>query len=172
MTIAIIDDHKLLGQTLKLLLENNLDKTDIRVYSEANVFLKEPFTDWKPDLVIVDFFMPGMNAIEMITVVQPRLPEAKFIILTSLSDTAMIREAFRIGISGYVTKDAADIELLEAIETVMKGGKYINLSMKDKLVNNIFSDQNEEYRLSPREEEVLKKYVREIRQKKLLIKWA
>lgn len=115
----------------------------------------EKFTDTQPDLVLVDYMMPGMNALDLITLSISKLPKTKFIVLTSLMEPELVKEVFSAGASGYVTKDVTIDELLEAILMALNGGRYISHSMKEKLVHNMFIDEPLSYKLSTRENEVL-----------------
>ena len=157
MTICIIDDHQLLGQSLRYLFNNIATINKVLVYRSAEEFLAVDFQKNQPDIVYVDMVMPGLNAFEMFAQSKPQLPQTKFVILTSLIDADLVREAFRLGISGYITKDASEEELIESVSVVMQGDRYLNTTIKDKLVDHLFTGEQADYNLSPREKEVLQK---------------
>ncbi|WP_221390889.1 response regulator transcription factor [Dyadobacter sp. NIV53] len=155
MNLCIIDDHKLVAQGLMNQLLKEQDVKMVSVFYSAEEFLMEKFTDTQPDLVLVDYMMPGMNALDLITLSISKLPKTKFIVLTSLMEPELVKEVFSAGASGYVTKDVTIDELLEAILMALNGGRYISHSMKEKLVHNMFIDEPLSYKLSTRENEVL-----------------
>ncbi|MBD2756134.1 response regulator [Spirosoma validum] len=157
MNFCIIDDHLLITQFIKRLLTKEYPESSFKTYLKAEALLAEKLDQWYPDVVICDVLLPGMNGLDMLTILKQQLPNTKTILLTSLIDIGMVKQAMRLGIDGYLTKDASEEELLEAIKTVLAGGRYVNASLKDKLVEHIFSDQATEFHLSTREKEVLQK---------------
>lgn len=157
MNICIIDDHILIRQALKnLLTELDPKAYSTRIYKSAEDFLAENFAHWQPDLIIVDLGLPGMNGLEMITQSRKRLPLAKYLVLSAIVDLSLVQDLLRKGeLNGYLTKDASEEELLEAIQAVMSGTHYVNRSLKDKLLEHLLSDEPVMFHLSPMEKEVL-----------------
>lgn len=157
MLFYIIDDHLLITQFIKRLLEKTYSESTFKTYLSAEDLLADLPERQLPDLIICDLLLPGMNGIDLLTILKSKLPNTKTMLLTSLTDVGMVKQAMRQGISGYLTKDSSEDELLEAIKTVLGGGKYVNTSLKDKLVEHIFLDEVTEFHLSAREKEVLQK---------------
>lgn len=157
MNICIVDDHLLFAQSLKLLLDKVPD-AQIRIYTNPTDFLNQNFTEWQPDLAIIDVLMPGITGIELMEQAKSRLEgKAQFLLLTALSDIPTLKNAIRRGASGYLTKDISEEELMEAIRSIQQGeGPYIQKSMKDKLIAHMFSNEEEVVtHLSKKEKQVL-----------------
>ena len=81
--------------------------------------------------------MPDMSGLSILRSLQERAPQARILVLTMHADEDYLREALRLGASGYVVKSAADQELLAAIRAVMRGGVYIHPSMTRILLENL-----------------------------------
>ena len=75
----------------------------------------------QPDIIVVDISMPEMNGLAAAQIIRKTVPSAKFIVLSVHSDQAYAREAFRVGVKGFVSKRAAAAELLTAIKQVLEG---------------------------------------------------
>ncbi len=126
-------DHALMRAGLKSLLAN---QSDIRVVGEAEsgdaaLLLIETA---KPDIVLLDISMHGMNGLECLTSIKQRSPDIKVILLTMHEDISYLRQGFAAGAMGYVLKKAADDVLYHAIRTVFSGEVYIQSSMAQSLL--------------------------------------
>lgn len=159
MNISIIDDHVLMAQSVKRLLQEANSDDEIRTYQDPIDFLDNDFKTWEPDIVITDLLMPNMDGLEMIGKVKEILTkDTKFILLTSLHDIQTLQTALRRGVSAYLTKDASEEEVLEAVEAAKEGKRYMNKSIQDKLLSHMFlNDEEVVYHISPQEKEVLKR---------------
>jgi two-component system response regulator NreC len=112
----------------------------------------------KPDVVLMDVVMPGPTGIEATPAVLNEAPEAKVLVLSMQDDPRYVREAFSAGASGYVLKEAADAEVVDAVREVHGGGRYVHPTLGARLVA---ADAEERARadedpLSDREREVLR----------------
>ena len=120
--VLLADDHTLVMEGLKSLLASHVDVVgsaeDGRALVEAAIRLK-------PDVIILDIAMPVLNGIEAARQLRKDLPAAKLIFLTMYSDALYVDEALRMGVSGYVLKRSAASDLLEAIQTVHRGHRYL-----------------------------------------------
>src|SRR5204862_2512217 len=81
--------------------------------------------DLKPDVIVMDISMPGMNGLEATRALKQRQPHAAVVTLTRHSDDAYLQELLRAGVSAYVLKQSAPTELLQAIRVAAAGGQYI-----------------------------------------------
>src|SRR5262249_52151507 len=88
----------------------------------------------KPDLIIADISMPQLNGLEAARILSKDLPSTKVLFLTMHSDSLLIEEAFRAGVSGFVTKDSGEAELVAAIHAVSKGQRYITRPLTEKVI--------------------------------------
>jgi DNA-binding NarL/FixJ family response regulator len=159
MKICIIDDHVLMAQSIKRLIEQANEAYDVKMYRSPVDFLADDATKWKPEIIITDLLMPVMDGMEMIAKAKEKLgKEVKFILLTSIQDVQTLQAALRKGINAYLTKDASEEEVLQAIEAVMEGKRFMNRSIQDRLLTHMFQDEDDVvYHLSRQEKEVLKR---------------
>ena len=128
--IIISDDHPLF---LKGLKDTLLEETDFEVVDTANNGQEalEKIENLQPDVATLDLDMPILNGIEVAKVLLKKPQHPKLIILSMHKDTDIIRAAMALGIHGYVFKDDAVNDLVNAIRAVCDGGKYISTDDKN-----------------------------------------
>jgi len=119
--VLLADDHPLFIDGVRRLLENKYDVVGTVADGKA---LIEAAHELQPDIIVVDISMPEMNGLAAAQVIRKTVPSAKFIVLSVHSDQAYAREAFRVGVKGYVSKRAVGAELLTAIKQVLEGRTY------------------------------------------------
>ncbi|WP_153797329.1 response regulator [Foetidibacter luteolus] len=154
MNFGVIDDHMLIAKLIKDQLERNYPDSVVKVYINAEAAIGD-FEKWLPDIVISDILLPGMSGMDLVTTIRTKLPGTKFILLTSISDLSMVKLAVKKGTEAYLTKDCTETELLDAVKAVIRNEKYMNASLKERLLLQVFEDELPELHLSPRENEVL-----------------
>jgi two-component system, NarL family, response regulator NreC len=112
----------------------------------------------KPDVVLLDIGLPDRSGIEVTPDVLNEAPEAKVLILSMEDDPRYVREAFASGASGYVLKEAADTEVVEALKHVARGERYVHpaLGARIAVADAEASARAEADPLSDREREVLR----------------
>lgn len=133
----ICDDHNVVRSGLRLLIESQDDMDVIGEASsgeDAIAALGELGPDGQPNLVVMDLMMEGIGGIEATRRIKDEHPDVNVLVLTMNDDRAYLREAFRAGASGYVLKDAVDVELLDAARAVAAGGRYLHPSLGAELV--------------------------------------
>ncbi len=147
--IFITDDHTILRDGLKKLLES---QKDIKVIGEAGSGKEtiNKFKKIKADILILDIGLPDINGIELAKKLLEKYPDLKIIILSMYELKEYLQEVIKIGIKGYVVKKAADDELIEAVKTVSKDNIFIHSALSKS-----FYDGKIEKKLSKREKEVL-----------------
>lgn len=123
--IQLVDDHEILLGGLRSMIES---EAGYEVVAEANdgVQAVEKALEVKPDLVVMDLSMPGLNGIEATRRIRSKLPETKVLCLSSHSDSVMVEAMLEAGAAGYVLKDYAMDELLRASEVVMANETYLS----------------------------------------------
>ncbi|MFC3811280.1 response regulator [Lacihabitans lacunae] len=130
--ILIADDHHLVAESLSMLLDSVPGFTIVGAVNngwQALSFLEKN----EVDIVLADYHMPLLTGIEMTMKMKETSPNTKSIILTMSEDAALIKEALKVGIYGYVIKSAEKPELINAIKTVAKGEKYFSETIVRKL---------------------------------------
>ena len=153
--VALVDDHKILRQALRALLEK---EEDIEVVGEAGEGCEalRLAAEFAPDLVIMDIGMPGVNGIEITRQLLKCQPTVKVIALSASSDKRSVLDMLEAGASGYIIKAAAGDELVKAIHSVCKDESYLCPEVSAMLVDAV-RDRCEggEVSLGRRERQVL-----------------
>ncbi len=161
MTVRVLlaDDHPIVLQGLRRLLES---KTDFLVVAETGDGLEVlPLAEqYKPDVLIVDLMMPGLNGLEVTRQVCQRLEGVRVIVLSMHKDDGYVIQALQNGATGYMIKDTGPAELVEAIHQVMQGHRYLSQAIADRFNDQILfhpeKQMEDNYsRLTNREREVL-----------------
>lgn len=156
--VMIVDDHKMVREGLAKLIE--FDK-EIAVVEEAESGKDcvEKFRRAKPDLILLDINMPGMDGIETLKVLNNRKNRPKILILTVHNEIEYLIKVLDMGVEGYILKDSGVRELVRAIRTVYQGDRFIQPSLIPLLNSKLIAkdlDQEKLNELSNRELEVLK----------------
>lgn len=155
--VFIADDHAIIRDGLISLLKQ---QPDIQVIGNASDGLETitQVTDLKPDVIVMDISMPHMNGIEATQQILTELPRTRIIILSMHSTSEHVFRALQAGARGYLLKESAGSELVQAIRTVHSGGRYLSQKITDTVVTDYLkSDKSTSplEMLSAREREVL-----------------
>jgi DNA-binding NarL/FixJ family response regulator len=147
--ILAVDDHALLRKGLAAVINA---EPDLKLVAEAanGEDAIEKFRTHRPDVVLMDLQMPGLNGIEATVRILSEFPEARIIVLTTYNGDAQVLRALRAGARGYLLK-GHDRELMETIHAVYEGRKRIPPEVAAELAEHATDDE-----LSEREIEVLK----------------
>ena len=155
--VLIVDDHALVRSGLRRVLEQ---EKDIEPVGEAGTGREAVFQarDLKPDVILLDVVMPDQSGLDVLPMLVHEHPEVKVLLLSMQDDPRYVREAFAAGASGYVLKEAADVEVVAAIREVARGGRYVNPELGARLVaaETEAERRAKEGPLSDREREVLR----------------
>ena len=159
LKILLAEDHRILREGLRRLID---DAPNMQVVGEADdgVTAWQKTKELEPDVVLMDLSMPRLNGAEATMKIRELCPQVKVIALTAHRATAYLKQALRAGASGYVLKQAAFDELIDAIQTVAKGGSYIDRASQELIVNSpidnvAFKGESQGKPLSEREVEVM-----------------
>lgn len=155
--VLVVDDHAVVRSGLRRVLDA---EKDIETVGEAPSAERAVFEaiEHKPDVVLLDVVMPGKSGIEGLPAILQAVPETRVLVLSMQDDPRYVREAFEAGASGYVLKEAADTEVVDAVRAVAAGTRYLHPALGARLV----SAEAEERRraeadpLSERERQVLR----------------
>lgn len=155
--VLVVDDHAVVRSGLRRVLDA---EEDIETVGEAPSAERAVFEalEHRPDVVLLDLVMPGKGGIEGLPAILQAVPETKVLVLSMQDDPRYVREAFEAGASGYVLKEAADTEVVDAVRAVAAGSQYLHPTLGARLVS---ADAEERRRreadpLSDREREVLR----------------
>ena len=156
--ILIVDDHAIMRDGIRALL--NVDDT-LEIVGEASEGKEaiEKFQELKPDVIVMDIVMPGMDGLEATRRITKRNTKTKVLILTQHENKDYILSAVKAGVAGYVPKKALGSDLISAIHAVNRGDSFLYPSAAAALVDSYRkqSIEVEPYgELTPREREILK----------------
>jgi len=157
ITVSIVEDNDKLRGTLARVLNRADGFSCASQYANAEDALKD-LPQVRPDVVLMDINLPGMNGVECVRQLKTLLPEVQVMMLTVYEDTENIFNALAAGASGYLLKRTTSKELLEAIHDVRRGGSPMTMHIARKVVQSFqrsaASAQATET-LSEREQQVL-----------------
>jgi two-component system response regulator NreC len=131
--VVVVDDHAVVRSGLRLVLEA---EEDLVVVAEAGNAREAVFEvrAHKPDVILLDVVMPGESGIEALPKLLHEAPDAKILVLSMQDDPQYVREAFAAGAKGYVLKEAADADVVDAIRQVAAGGSYVHPTLGARMV--------------------------------------
>lgn len=136
--VLIADDHSIVRQGLKQILA---DIPDMEIFGEASSgdealrFIRGE--GW--NVMLLDIAMPGKNVMELIKLAKQQSPHLPILILSMYPEDQYAIRMLRAGADGYLNKESAPEQLVEAIRKVAKGGKYVSQTMADKLIDELNS---------------------------------
>ncbi len=159
ITVVLVEDHALVRQAFRHVLE---DDSRIEVVGEGRTGLDaiELARKLHPDVMLLDMAMPELNGIEAAEQISRLDPNIRQMIVSIYSDEAHVRQAFRIGVKGYVLKDALHIDLAQAVLTVAEGRPYLSPGVAAVLMDVVqgrqeSSDRDPYEKLTQRERQIL-----------------
>ncbi len=154
--VMVVDDHAVLRDGLKLLLNQS---PGLRVTAEASSGTEalELLAKASVDIAIVDLSMPEMNGIELTQQIRTRWPDTQVVILSMHGSPEFVHRALRAGAVGYVLKESAASELLEAVKAALAKVRYLSPALRENLIDHMLGQNTLSplERLSARERQVL-----------------
>jgi two-component system, NarL family, response regulator NreC len=158
VTLLLADDHPIVRQGLRHLLEC---EPEFRIVAEAGDGIEalQKVELFKPDILVVDMMMPGVNGLEVLRQIKNISPATRTIVLSMQSADAYVVEALKNGAAGYVLKETGPGELVNAVREVIKGNQFLSAKLSErflssgKRIENMPLDAYET--LTPREREIL-----------------
>lgn len=163
-SVLIVDDHAVVRKGLRLMIES---QSDLKIVGEAGTLAEaiEIAGRTRPQIITLDLSMPGPSGVGSVDRLRAAAPEARILVVTMHDDPAFVRSAVAMGASGFVSKSAADTELIAAIRAVSGGRVFIDSTERSSLGSMLGLGQDERKgrpidRLSEREREVLRDVAR------------
>ena len=157
MKVLIADDHTIVREGLKRILLEAFPFCEIHDVSDAADLLKKAFSE-KWDIIISDISMPGQSGIEVLKQIKEHVPLVPVLMLSMHAPEQYAVRSIKAGAAGYLTKESAPFELVNAVEKILGGRKYITPQVAEVLAESIEQnvDKAPHEILSDREFEVLK----------------
>lgn len=171
ISVYIIDDHQVVIEGMELLLSESENIKCIGSSLSAEDGIKQ-LEEIKPNILLLDINLPGMNGVEACKIINEKFPEVKIIALSMLKEGSLIKMMLKNGAYGYVLKSAGKDELIESIEQISAGKKYLSNEVTSIIIDNIsgkkkISQKNPFPALSRREKEVLNLIIDELTTKEI-----
>jgi DNA-binding NarL/FixJ family response regulator len=157
ISVSIVEDNDKLRATLARVLNRAEGFRCLSQYANAEDALKD-LPQVRPDVVLMDINLPGMNGVQCVRQLKALLPEIQVMMLTVYEDTENIFNALTAGASGYMLKRTSSKELLEAIQDVQRGGSPMTMHIARKVVQSFqhtAATAQATENLSEREQQVL-----------------
>jgi DNA-binding NarL/FixJ family response regulator len=158
LRVLLAEDHKVMREGLRMVVnrEANMEVVGEADNGLAAIALTQ---ELRPDVVVMDVSMPGLNGLKATETLKKTLPDTKVLILTRHSDSSYVQQLLRSGASGYVLKQSASEELVRAIRRVAAGQTYLDPAITEHVVGSSTSGRASSSAgksLSKREEDVLR----------------
>jgi DNA-binding NarL/FixJ family response regulator len=132
--VLLADDHPLVRDGVQSVLERQPDVRVVAAVGDGSAAIREA-ERLRPNVIIMDITMPGMNGIEATRVIVDRFPEIGVVVLSMHSSPIIVRRAIEAGARGYLAKDAAADELVRAVRMVAQGKRYIGQGLAQSLLD-------------------------------------
>jgi len=158
--VLLADDYSVLRDGLRTLLCAS-ERVKLLDGRDDGVDFGRLVEALKPDVVVLELWMPGMSGLAAIQEVKRCTPQSRILVLSIHETEAYVRAAFQLGADGYVLKNSLSGELLEGIDSVMRGRRFISAALSEHIVNR-YLDQGDQPRAVHATLEVLTRREREI----------
>ena len=163
VNILIADDHQLILNGITDMLKPYKRYKIVGKAMDGKEAVEKAL-ELKPDIIFMDISMPGLNGIEATKIIIEKLPRIKILALTQHDENEYVLQILNAGGSGYLLKNSKKEEFEEAIESVLKGRKYLSREISDQMINDLLhqhsgrrNEKNEEIHLTKREIEIIQK---------------
>ncbi|HCM77999.1 MAG TPA: DNA-binding response regulator [Cytophagales bacterium] len=150
--VIIVEDDKILRESYETIVNSSDKFVSVGAYRTSEEAIAD-LTKKKPDIVLMDIELPGQNGIEATQKIKDKLPNVEVVIVTVYEDNDLVFEALKVGASGYITKSANYLELLSALEEIVKGGAPMSTKIARMVIKNFHQNPNSP--LTKREKKVL-----------------
>ncbi|HET6204834.1 MAG TPA: response regulator transcription factor [Planctomycetota bacterium] len=132
MKILLVDDHTLVRAGLRRILETQPGFAVVREAADGNAALAA-LDETSPDVLVLDLSIPGRDGFEVLRAVKAKRPQTKVLVLTMHADPAYVARAVQEGADGYLLKDSAVSDLVQALRAVQQGGVYYSPAVQRRL---------------------------------------
>lgn len=150
--VLIVEDDSEIQKSFMLIVNSSQRFVAINAYSNCEEAIKNLAHD-RPEIVLMDIELPGMNGISGTRIIKDKLPHAEVVMVTVYEDSDLVFEALKAGASGYITKSANYVELLTALEEIIKGGAPMSSRVARMVIANFHVNPSSP--LTKRETEIL-----------------
>jgi len=158
--VLVADDHAIIREGLCIMLDNQPDMEVVGKAANGREAVRL-VNELKPDVVVIDISMPELNGIEAIQQMLPPHPQMKVVVLSIHGTKPYVLRALKSGAKGYLMKETAGLEVVDAVRAVYRGERYLSQSIADLLADGYLRNLEASLEfspletLSPREREIL-----------------
>ena len=158
--VLVADDHAIIREGLRVMLGNQPDMEVVGVATNGREAI-QLVEKHEPDIAVIDLSMPELNGVEAIQQMMPRHPHLQVVVLSIHESKPYVYRALKAGAKGYLVKETAGLEVVDAVRAVQRGERYLSQSISDLLTTESFQklesliDVSPLEALSPRERETL-----------------
>jgi RNA polymerase sigma factor (sigma-70 family) len=158
--VLVADDHAIIREGLRVMLGNQPDMEVVAVAANGREAI-QLVEKHEPDIAVIDLSMPELNGVEAIQQMMPRHPHLQVVVLSIHESKPYVHRALKAGAKGYLVKETAGLEVVDAVRAVQRGERYLSQSITDLLTTESFQklqsliDVSPLEALSPREREIL-----------------
>jgi RNA polymerase sigma factor (sigma-70 family) len=158
--VLVADDHAIIREGLRVMLGNQPDMEVVAVAANGREAIRL-VDKHEPDIAVIDISMPELNGVEAIQQMMPRRPHLQVVVLSIQETKPYVYRALKAGARGYLVKETAGLEVVDAVRAVYGGERYLSQSITDLLTTESFQklesliDVSPLEALSPREREIL-----------------
>ena len=158
--VLVADDHAIVREGLGIMLGNQPDMEVVGLATNGREAIRM-VDQYQPDVAVMDISMPELNGIEAISQMLPRHPNIKVIVLSIHETKPYVYRALKAGAKGYLIKETAGLEVVDAVREVYQGERYLSQRIADLLTDISFrslensGETSPLEQLSPREREIL-----------------
>ena len=150
--VLIVEDDSEIRNSFVLIVNSSQKFVVANAYGSCEEAIKHLSQD-KPDYVLMDIELPGMNGIQGTRIIKDKSPNSEIIMVTVYEDNELVFEAMKAGATGYITKSSNHLELLAALEEISKGGAPMSSKIARLVIDNFHINPNSP--LTKRETEIL-----------------
>ena len=157
--IVLVDDHQIVLDGLKSLLDaDNTFEVLAAVSSGEQALIA--LAKNQPHILLSDFSLPGINGLELATIVKEKYPSIKRVLLSMHDEAHLIRQIMKTGVDGYLLKSIQQVELKQALRQIYSGLPYVSPEITKMILTDLSAEKKDEL-LTERELEILKLIVKE-----------
>lgn len=163
--ILLVDDHQILLEGTKAIIDGAADLFEVKDTAHTPERAQELLKNNDYDILITDYEMPNMKGLELIKIAKTVLPEIKTIVLSMHDEPSVIRELLKIGADGFILKKDTHQSIIDALDKVTRGKRFLSEDVSEILIQGIDDDKNKD--LTPREVEITKLIAKEYSTKQI-----
>jgi DNA-binding NarL/FixJ family response regulator len=150
--VVIVEDDKILLESFEHIVNSSEKFTVVGTYSTAEDALAE-MARKKADIILMDIELPAMSGIAATEIIREKYPNVEVVMVTIYEDNELVFNSLKAGASGYITKSANYLELLSALDEIVRGGAPMSTKIARMVIHNFHMNPNSP--LTAREKEVL-----------------